>query len=196
MRISSHLVILFLALVPVTCLSEHLYVSKYVPFSDHVITIVGAYQVGGEIWITSHVDQISEIVLPAGEFVEDILEVDLPTVAAKHVESIYLTDARPLYLHREQVGIYDYAVGDGWVKTDTVGYLYLRNYPWVYHAKHGWLKIVEGEPVFTDILDWYEQAPARSGEKQLSYYLFSPVYGWMWKAPFWDGFFGLEHPQN
>jgi hypothetical protein len=122
-------------------------ISVKVPFPGHVITIVGAYQVANEIWITSHLDQIATEYPSVTDYVHDTVAVNLPTIVAKHVERIFLTEARPLWQHRQQVSDYDYSVSDGWVDTESAEYLYIREYPWVFHPNLGWLQLVEGEVV-------------------------------------------------
>lgn len=152
------------------------------------ITLVAAYQVDDEIWITSDLERSGETAEEVISYPVDAVEVSLPSLMAKHVGDLdWVMSGRPLYLRREQVGDYDSTVGDGWVETEVAGWLFTRIYPYVWHPNLGWLYAVENQVVANRIP---EEPNHFAGDiKRLSFLFHSFDYGWLWKSPYTESYY-------
>lgn len=170
-------------LVPAIAKGETLVVSDIAGDTAWIITLVGAYQMDGEIWMTSDMERAYDGGHPALSYPMDSVEADLPSIVAKHVgDLIEVNSRRPLLLHGTQIASFDFDAGDGWVDTEIVGWLYIREYPWVYHVDLGWLWVVEG-PISGDFFP-EDESLGGGAIKKLTFYFFSSEYGWMWKSPY------------
>ena len=72
-------------------------------------------------------------------------------------------------------GSYDYEIGNGWIShrrgfrwckpvADSLGWIYIRHYPWVYTLDGGWRYVVEAE----------------NFEYSNAWWFYEPNYGWFW----------------
>jgi hypothetical protein len=168
---------------------ERLVVSTTAGDTAWVITVVGAYQMEDEIWVTSDTERAYGGGWTMISYPKDVITIDAPSVVAKHVGDLeWVGSNNPIYLCRKQVSEFDYSAGDGWVDTDSCGWLYIRLYPWVYHIALGWLfstegAIVQGTVVPDDLLE---------KEWKLSFYLYSDKFGWLWKSPFNERYYSYK----
>lgn len=166
---------------------ESLLVSTFHPAPDDSwkISIVGAYQVGDEIWITSDVEKTTAFGLGIVNYPFDIIKVDLPTIVATHKGDLSIINADGmLYFQRSQVSEFDYELGDGWVYTEVVGWIYIRNYPWLFSPHLDWIFVREAGIPATSLTP--------SKPLKLTYWLYTQQYGWLWKSPNRDDYYQPE----
>jgi hypothetical protein len=75
---------------------------------------------------------------------------------------------------------YDYQRNGGWVNSYTMGWINIKEYPWIWDSKAGWTYIFQGEPV------WHE----------MSWYGYSIEHGWMFLAEGAPGWYYLYLPKE
>ena len=144
--------------------------------------ILSVYQRGSGVYVTTGREGTGLVCLQAvGAYppIKVELQMDYPSIASKRIDHIYgsgldhLGDPVVLYRNGQMPTRYNPALGTGWVDSNALGEIYLREYPWVYHPQLGWLYVREGP-----IVQW-----------ELSFWLLSPDYGWLWKKPSLDLFY-------
>jgi hypothetical protein len=168
--------------------AETLLVSQEAGDPAWTITLVGAYQIEDEIWMTTDLERSYEIAPCVVSYPYDSISVNLPSIVAKNKGDLeVISSPRPLVLHRNQITDFDFQAGDGWVDSDIVGWIYIRSYPWVWSSGLGWLYVVEGEIVSEirfDRLSASYRAPSK-----LSFYFYSDKHGWLWKSPYSEKYY-------
>jgi len=170
-------ILLAVILWPLWVRAETLLATTVTPTPGYNFSIVNAYQVGDEIWVTSQTEQYGmggPVVIQVVDFLTDEVTVDLPTITAKHIGTVDRSGHIPgelLFHRREQVASFDFSKGDGWVDTRVMGWIHIRSYPWVYHDRLGWLYVREDSVV------------SAHNDAGLSYFFYSSTFGWLWKSP-------------
>jgi hypothetical protein len=120
--------------------AETVLVKKYIEGCD-VLHLLTVYQSGSEVFATSYVEEFFPLCSPRQIYRSVKVEFDYPSIALKeNPESLpSVNDFRILYTQGRSVEDYDYQIGPGWISSLSIGEVYIRNYPWVYHREMGWL---------------------------------------------------------
>lgn len=82
------------------------------------------------------------------------MDLECPSIVVRKVEpinysSIYADppDGNVLYTQGKVVASYDPALGDGWANTPSIGWAWVRSYPWIFSPELGWLYCAGGHVI-------------------------------------------------
>ncbi len=154
----------------------------------HILTV---YQQGSDVIVTKHVEELNVIcaAVVSVNRLQATLEMDYPSIALREVDIFNIKNAKSQVLYRNGVveNAYNPDWGDGWVDTRAAGYVNIKQYPWIYHPELGWLRVTEGDIVFSN----RDQLNTPTTPRALSFYLYSPNYGWLWTTEFNEKYYSF-----
>jgi hypothetical protein len=146
-----------------------------VPEGDDSWGIHTAYQVDDEVWVIDL--ESSGFMTPGFIAPSNVVDFGCPAIMVTKVTNTYvaadLPDEDLIYSsHGDPVRAYDYSVGDGWINSETFGWCWVGQYPWVWICNDGeWVYMSSTGPI---------ELNDRVGN---SWWMWSEDSGWYWAAP-------------
>jgi len=137
------------------------------------------------------------IVTTGTEYRWGTVEADVPSLLAQITTVPPPISAERLYRGTRKVADFDFSRGDGWVDTYPVGWVYMRAYPWIYSLDMDWLYVQENAiwTSYEPMADSPEPPGYAWALPWMSYDLYSPTLGWLWKNPHWDVYYHYASSQ-
>lgn len=137
--------------------------------------ILSVYQHGSDVLVTKFLERRYVLCHASVQTLMASIEMDYPSIALKEIEVFRADDEWSVLWQNGKVeNSYNPDFGTGWVDSQTLGLIFIRLYPWVFHPELGWLFIRES---------------AISNQYELSFWFHSPEHGWMWKTPSMDRYY-------
>ncbi len=162
---------LFLASLPVSRAGEVIWFPLYGSSFDGYEPIGAIAQIGSEVHLSVGIHFFAD----SCELPSNLVPVEFPTLFV--VGCDYGFDRTPDVVISSSTtsGTYDYDIGNGWIfhrkgfancapVSKSLGWIYIRKYPWVYFIDGGWRWVVE----------------AGITENSNAWWFYQPGLGWFW----------------